>query len=778
MKLVSTPTQDDLTIVKSLPTYADFNLGSLSLGAREAIQRALASEKMYLRKISRPLCLYLEIYLFLIKEQINDQDMHNESMLEIGRGFIGAICSERFVGIVADMRIIYTSAFICALKKINTFAQDLEAIWTNKELTASAKSFVYKFESKQFDEERIWVLSGWWTKNKNGIRSHLPLHPLYEKMGRSFTQRFYEVCASHTRGRVLGQLVAVPALIKFISTRQGISEELLLDRTYMARFWREFLIEFTQTSHRNGLGVKPSTIISGWNNQFIPLVRDAMVPAGLFASPLGGYPNPRSKSSFGQNTNVSTENGVQVKTNLLTRIPLHLSDAEAVHTLFIQIRKDVHLITQWAEQEIRLTNEYIERRKLLENTGTPRTIQPIGTNSDGHKYIASASNPNAIANAAATLKKYGYTPRGNKSLDIRLLYPSPLEDTARELGLPVTGSIIPYLTILVAEHPAITTSFLENFQLYNASGVRIGLARTDGGHYIIGDKPRRGSADAEQHIHLSEKALKAIEGLLELTEPVRTFMRNAGDDDWRYLLLSSGKGFGKPYRIKKLAPQMCFKERIRDIGAGIKKHCNLPLEEAISLAKRFSLGRLRTSAATLVYLETQSARKMAESLGHKYYEPDLLSRYLPPAIQEFFQDRWIRIFQNGILAEALKDSAYLLESTDFKTEAELDEFLSHHALKLLSQKSDTPETPNKIKEIAFGLDAGIFAVLLSIDCAVSKALAQNIQPSPQALHWATVTRALVGYLNTNGNDRVDIIEQLNIAREMADPSLAEAFVYA
>lgn len=777
MKIVASRTQEDLTIVKSLPTYADIKLGALSLSARDAIQHALASEKRHLRKASKPLCLYLEIYLFLIKEQINEQDMLNESMLDIGRGFIGAICSERFVGIVADMRKLYTNAFICALKKINQFAQDFDDIWINKQLTSSAKCLVSAFESSQFDEERVWVLGGWWARNKNGIRFHLPLHPLYERMGRSFTQRFYDICASHTRGRAIGQLVAVPALINFISTKEDISEELLLDRTYIARFWREFLIEFSQTSYRNGQGIKPSTIISGWNNQFVPLVRDAMVPAGLFASPLGGYPNPRSRSTFGQSTNVSTENVVQVKTNLLTRIPLHLSDAEAVQTLFIQIRKDVNLITQWAEQEIRLTDECIKQRKRLESIGTPRMIQAIGTNTDGHKYVASASNPNALANAAATLKKYGYTPRGNKSLDIRLLYPSPLEETARELGLPVTGSIIPYLTILVAEHPAITTSFLENFQLYNASGVRIGLVRTDGGHYLVGDKPRRGSTDAEQHIHLSEKSLKAIEGLLELTEPVRTYMRKSGDDDWRYLLLSSGKGFGIPYRIKKLAPQMCFKERIRDIGAGIEKHCKLPLDEAISLAKRFSLGRLRTSAATLVYLETQSVRKMAEALGHKYFDPDLLSRYLPPAIQEFFQERWIRIFQNGILCEALKDSAYLLESTDFKTEAELDEFLSQHALKLLPQNSETPTTPNKNKEIAFGVDAGIFAVLLSIDSAVSNALMQNITPNPQAQHWATVTRALIGYLNTNGSDRVDIMEQLNIARGMADPSLVKAFVY-
>lgn len=778
MHLVTSSPEEVLTLVKSLPTYTYAELGALSPAARDEIIRSLASERTILRKASSPLCTYLELYLFLIKQKLDEQTLVKESMLEIGHGFIGAICSPRFASIKTNTRKLYTSAFIKALKRINPFAQTFEAIWEKDELSSTGRDFVRAFEAKHFDDERIWVLNGWWTRNKNGIRSHLPLHPLYERMGRAFTQRFYDVCSLHTRGRVLGQLVAVSALVRFISAKEDVTEQLLLDRSYMAKFWREFLIEFTQSSYRSGNGVKPSTIISGWNNQFVPLIRDAMVPAGLFASPLGGYPNPRNRSGFGQNTNVSTENGVQVKTNLLTRIPLHLSDAEAVHTLFIQIRRDINLIREWAESEIRLTNEYIERRKNLENSGTPREIQTVGTNSGGHKYVSSKLNPNAIANAAATLKRYGYVPRGDKSLNVRLLFPSPLEDTARELGLPVTGSLIPYLAILVAEHPAITTSFLENFQLYNAAGVRIGLAKTDGGYYLVGDKPRRGSMDAEQHIHLSEKALAAVEGLLELTEPVRTYMRNSGDEDWRYLLLSSGKGFGKPYRILKLAPQMCFKERIRDIGAGIHKHCKVPLPEAISLAKRFSLGRLRTSAATLIYLETQSVRKMAESLGHKHYDPDLLSRYLPPAIQEFFQERWIRIFQNGILAEALKDSAYLLESTDFKSEDELNAFLSEHALKLLPQESDTPTKSNSGSEVAFGLDAGILAVLLSIDSAVTNALKRKKKPSPHAQHWSALTRALVSYLTTNETDRVDIMEQLNMARDMVDPALVEAFVYA
>ena len=39
MKIVASRTQEDLTIVKSLPTYADIKLGALSLSARDAILR-------------------------------------------------------------------------------------------------------------------------------------------------------------------------------------------------------------------------------------------------------------------------------------------------------------------------------------------------------------------------------------------------------------------------------------------------------------------------------------------------------------------------------------------------------------------------------------------------------------------------------------------------------------------------------------------------------------------------------------------------------------------
>lgn len=698
-------------------------------------------------------------------------------MLPIATGFIGALNSTRFMDVRTDARKRYTSAFVLAVTSLSSHVAALEGLGRGRALTAREARMVADFEAQTFAEEKLWLLRGWWTENKNGLRCHLPLYPMYVRMGREFTQRFHDACAAYMRGRLNASLVAVRTLVTFIATSGEVTEARLLNRTFVSKFWRDFVIYYTQTSYNGGDGMRASTILNGWNNQFIPFVRDTLVPAGLFAPPLGGYPKPRGKAPSSALSNVVVEGGIHVKTKLLTRVPLHLSDAQAVQTLFVDIRRDFDLVRRWAEAEVTRTNAQIDRRVAMEAQGTPRVIQAVGTNSGGHKFISSQDNPHALANAAATLKRYGFVPRNVEGMDVRLLFPSPLDETAQELGLPITGSLVPYLAILVAEHPAITTSYLENLELYNPAGIRIGLVKTDAKHYLIGDKPRRGAADAEQQIPLSDAALAAVQGLLRLTEPVRNYMRKEGDDDWRYLLLSCGKGFGKPYRIRKLSPQTCFKERLRSIAAGIHTHCNISLPEAEALAKRFSLGRLRASAGTLVYLETQSVHKMAEALGHKYYEPDLLSRYLPPALQEFFQERWIRIFQNGILAEALKDSPFLLQSTDFDTEEELSSFLSRHALKLLPAAEAPPPQPAPQGEVAFGLDVGIFTVLVGIERAVSDALARARRPGANAMHWAAVTRALLKYVESNASGREDLQEQLAEAKRMADPAQVETFVY-
>lgn len=777
MKLVSNGTSEELTIVQNYATYADYAFTALCPGARSEILRAIQEGPVYQARAALQLCLYFDVYLFLTGQSVNTDTFKSAEMLQISLGFVGALNSRRFIDHVTPLRKKLTRAYVRSLVKLSFACAPLEGLGDGFEISAREAQLATRFESQTFSEERVWLLRGWWTKNKNGLRAHLPLYPMYARLGRAFTQRFHEACGRYMKGRALAHLGPVGSLSRFIASHRDISEAQLLDRAYMALFWRDFLVHHSQLCYDDGRGSRASTIISSWNNHFIPLVREILVPEGLFAPPLGGYPNPRGKSPLGAHSNVVIESGIHVKTKLLTRVPLHLSDTEAVQTLFVDIRRDYDHVLTWAEAEVSLTNARIERRVTLENEGVPREIQPLGTNTNGHKFISSSANPNAFANAAATFKRYGFVPHNTKGREARLLYPQPLSDTARELGLPVTGSLMPYLVILVSEHPAITTSYLASLQLYNRSGVRIGIAKTDGGHYLVGDKARRGADAAEQQIRLSAIALATVESLVRLTDPIRAYMREQGDDDWRYLLLTCGKGFGRPLRIRNLAVHTSFHTRVTAIAEGLQLHCGLSNQNAKNLAKQFSLSRIRASAGTLVYLETQSVQKMAEVLGHKQYVPDLLSRYLPPALQEFFQERWIRIFQNGIIAEALRDSSYLAAATDFSTPEELASFLSRHALRLLPGKAPQP-SPASDSEVVFGLDVRSFSLLLGIEGAVGAALEQAKSPTRTALHWAALTRALVAYVESKSCGREDLQEQLAQARQIADPEQMKHFVYA
>ena len=91
--------------------------------------------------------------------------------------------------------------------------------------------------------------------------------------------------------------------------------------------------------------------------------------------------------------------------------------------------------------------------------------------------------------------------------------------------------------------------------------------------------------------------------------------------------------------------------------------------------------KLRASKAVQLYLIQNDTQKMAEALGHKYYRPELLSFYLPETILNFFQSRWIRIFQKGIICEAMKDSKNFFKASKFNSLEELEEFMNLHSLK-------------------------------------------------------------------------------------------------
>ena len=183
---------------------------------------------------------------------------------------------------------------------------------------------------------------------------------------------------------------------------------------------------------------------------------------------------------------------------------------------------------------------------------------------------------------------------------------------------------------------------------------------------------------------------------------------------------------------------------------------------AEELAAMFSLRALRVSSALNVYLKTESAQEMSRALGHENYDPELLDRYLPEPIQRFFRDRWIRIFQTGIICEAMQGSPHLLEASGLESMEIVDEFLKNHALKSVPG-SETRTKPASDQQVVIDVSPPILGVLFAVADGVSRA---EGRASASSLYWAEFAKRLEGYMLLQ-DDRPDLLNHLELGRQQA-----------
>ena len=156
---------------------------------------------------------------------------------------------------------------------------------------------------------------------------------------------------------------------------------------------------------------------------------------------------------------------------------------------------------------------------------------------------------------------------------------------------------------------------------------------------------------AEQKILLNKETSKLISILLEMTKDIREGLRKDKNSLYKKLFISAG--------VNNLLVTDCCYPSFSE-----KKE---PYSSIIKYVQ--------------VYFETKSTTKMAKAFDHVKYDPQLLSRYLPDSILDFFQRRWILLFQKGIICEAMKDSDFLLKASNFSDMDKLNKFLENHILK-------------------------------------------------------------------------------------------------
>lgn len=689
------------------------------------------------------------------------------------KGFIGALYTDELIGMTSITRTAHARDFIKVLSYIRkTSINNLEKLDWEPDLPKQCYPD-WQLLCEKLDSDAVRYWGGWEVTSRKNQKAYFNLATVYNTHGKEFTLEFYNVIKKYYAKQAVINPTLFNAMMVYLSEHSeewpvSIFQDPLKINVFFLAYMKHYFLK-AQALNRD-LPYKAKD----WR-QLVTTVEDAFIQPGVWAKPFESLPRPMLQEKTGALTKISKaeDGGTDIAENLLTSVPLSVTDEQAMEIIFGQISKDIKTVTNWAEEKATdLYRRGLKRKKLASS----------GKVIAGGMYHKSADQID-FPDICATFEHDGYVcdssylrPRfGGKNNKAN----KGLPYVAWQLGIPTTSSLFPYQLLLVAEHPKITSSFLKNFELYNKNGLMTGFRKTDSGYQLIGYKDRAKKSRAEQKIDLTAQSANLVKQVIEITEPLRNSLKAQGSDDWRFLFITSGTGFGKPQKANFPRWSIGYFNRYPKVHSQLIKefepHTELRNQALEKLLIRVSLGTLRKSRGVEIYIETESVEKMAEALGHAKYNANLLSHYLPEPLLAFFNSRWIRIFQKAFICEAMKDSPYLLEATSFFSMAELNEFLSNHALKIVADQQHDADIDQGKGEVYVNIDTGILTALMSVERAVNASTAPD-KICGTARYWAKVSRLIT--LQIESEQDPDLCKHLEQANRHADENAMECLIYA
>lgn len=758
-----------MSILSRRCPFSGFPHQAIDAGALTLLRDAAQSAEI--GKYTSLLLLTLECFLQVTQQRLSSLSFSHRSFDALHACFVGALNSDEFNSFSLHNRYLLTLRWhrvVTALRSavgMPDVAQIRIATQGGPELMELS---IKAYSALPISDEHAWLWRAWPVTSRSGRANHLPLFPVYARLGREFTESLFQACAARISSQRCRNIEGLPQFTQFIDEHdETLTREALQDSEFVEGFLRRFCVYYFTAKYDHGRGASIKVTKYGWVNGFLLFFKLHLEGTAMFGRVKGSYPVPAVPRSWTDATHIrSSADGQQIKVKLLTHVPLHLTDQEAMQILFVNIERDINAVEKWAESRVTDLRARLEKRKVEAVGGEPWPDDGNYIPKD-YAWKLNCSDQEYRSRTAATFEKKGFLAATDENL--QKLYPAGRALIARYLALPTSGELLPHCALLVLRHPTITTAFLETLELYDGNGQMVGYTKLDGGPTLIGYKRRKGAKKARQTVSLTEETNVLVQELIELTEPLRLYLKRKGSDDWRYLLLSSGRGFGTPVRWRGISEATVLPNRKSALVAQLVESAGLEPSAASALLDRFSLDSLRASAGVREYLRTRSVQAMAEILGHDKFKPGLLSRYLPEPIIRFFQERWVRIFQNAFLLEIMKDSPLLPAVTDLKDSSEITLFILNHALRLPPEDLEDQKAPETQEDcarlssqIVFGVNHDLFVLLLDRQ---RRGLSEQINRSAEDIYLDGISHHLIEYIDNEMQDREDIQHELMLARQ-------------
>ncbi|RXE52300.1 MULTISPECIES: hypothetical protein [Pseudomonas fluorescens group] len=758
-----------MTIVKKGSPIETYPFRALAPDVVELFQRCAERRKVP----STTTLKLLECFCDITNQPLSFLKLSSSELTHIVAGFQGALFEQDLVG---------TSDVTRA--KISVYLQDilLEArnYVPSMPPTECGSGLRKKYNTKWkkillgVDQCKVNYWTGWPVENRKGTKLYCHFANIHNSHGHDFTSGLYEQLRLHISGYGTTQITMPNKMAGFLSQNSDSWPEYTFnDSTMIYNFFWDFRESFFMSGEALGLDIDAQ--MKTWN-KYIGFVEKIFILPGVWAEPLGGkLPLAPAKRIDGQSTNVrKNDDGAEVKVKLVMEVPLHVTESEAIEILFISISKRLKIIEGWAKAQIADLYSRVLRRKQLAANGE---LVDTTKRKKGHLLI--------IPNICCIFETYGYgepySHYASLSVDTKDSQ-TPASDLASYMGMPLTGSLMPFKLLIILRHPIITSEFLGDFDLWNKQGQRSGYVLDGSVYKLVGYKDRKGAGRSEQKITLTSETKALVDQIIEITAPLREYLKSQGDPSWRKLFITCGNAFSPPVKStitpwsrSTLKPGTYLRNNLL---AQFRPHTDMPEDDLVKFLEMVSASSVRASRVTEIFIKTHSAETTSQALGHDSYDPNLMDHYLPKVIIDFLHERRMRVFNKVLICHSLKDSPFLFRASNFSSVDELDTFLVNHAFGDIPAYLQDPEGRHEKLEndgtVYALVSADILSVLLSIKLAVEQA-PPNQKVNAKAVYWASYAGFLEGEISKHRD--VTYRSDLHKASLTASAASMERFVY-
>lgn len=766
--------KSDLTIIKSGFSLVNYPFQVLPPDVVGLMARCGTKLPTRLASCMPPLTKLFEAYCHLTGSEVTYLSLSSPSFSVIAKGFLGALSDESLISVGSQTRTTYRRTFLLLLEEMRNEIPLLPE-FASSEQSPKSNHHLWEKQKESLNPKLIRYWSGWGVRSQKAT-AYLPICLVWNAYGEEFAEAIYARYCQDAAKRLTPAHTEFSLFLVFIADNaDSYSASSFKNPLELNEIFTKFMVFNFMRALDNGADISSK---ARNYSKFISLITDTYITPGVWARPFSHeLPRPIAQNRPGTHTNIKkSTDGTLIKNKLITEIPLHITDSEAIEILFKNIDRDIKLTINWAKNKLSELRRATLKKERLASTG-----QPIFGGNTLKKSISECGENNLCA----TLEHYGLAYiRTNRE---KTIGSSSRTELAKLFAIPTIEHHFALQVLLTHAYPKLTDSLFENLELYDKRGNLFGFLKLDSGYQLTGYKDRRGPDLSEIKIILTPREAAWVRRMIVATQPLRDELRKAGDDAWRFLFLHSGRSISYPSRPKTLTLNSGTLKQKQKLVEEFGEVNNINHEESHNLLLRLSLTTLRASSAVQIFLETGSAEDMSQALGHATYDSSLLSRYLPEPILAFIQTRWIRAFQRGIICKAMAGSPRLLEVTRFESMDKLHEFLSNHALRDIPQHLQNPDYPYKNpskspeeqgaheSKVLISIGVGLLTVLISLSDAVLAAKDSSTL-CPKAIYWARLTNLIIREIEEGYNS--DLQEQLDIARRNADPSQMEMLIHA